>query len=128
MWSWKAAGWREREAMIGAAARVLAEATNDPDLCPPLDPAPRRFHTRDIRVLDAERFTVALTAEITDPVLGGVLARLGVRRGTVPRLPGTIDQASDSTDVLTAPARFRTAAPLLGLSDFVPGSGDYCEG
>jgi len=35
--------------------------------------------------------------------------------GTVPRLPGTIDQAVDSTDVLSHPDRFRAAAPLLGL-------------
>ena len=64
-----AADWREREAGIGAAAGIVAAATNDLRLCPPVDPAPRRFHTRDIRVLDAERFTVALTGEITDHVL-----------------------------------------------------------
>jgi hypothetical protein len=80
-----------------------------------VDPAPRRFHSRDIRVLDAERFTVALCAEITDPVLCALIDRVGRRAGTVGRLPGTIDQAVDSTDVLTDPGRFRAAAPVLGL-------------
>jgi hypothetical protein len=32
-------------------------------------------------------------------------------------LPGTVDQAVDSTDVLANPARCRAAAPLLGLTD-----------
>lgn len=110
-----AADWREREAMICTAGCVVAAATNELGLCPPVDPSPRRFHDRDIRVLDAERFTVALCREITDPVLRGVLDRVGLRAGTVGRLPGTIDQAVDSTDVLTDPGRFRAAAPVLGL-------------
>jgi hypothetical protein len=109
-----ATGWREREAALVTAASRLAAATNDLGLCPPLDPAPRQFHTRDIRVLNAERFTTALCAEITDPVLREVLDRVGARDG-IPRLPGTIDQAVDSTDVLTDPARWRAAAALLAL-------------
>jgi hypothetical protein len=80
-----------------------------------VDPAPRRFHTRDIQVLGADRFTVALTGPITDPDLRALLGRVGLRHGTVPVLPGTVDQACDSTDVLSTPARFRRAAPLLGL-------------
>jgi hypothetical protein len=95
---------------------VLAAATNELGLCPPVDPSPRRFHDRDIRVLGAERLTVALTARITDPDLRALLDRVGLRHGTVGVLPGTIDQATDSTDVLGSPARFRRAAPLLGLT------------
>jgi hypothetical protein len=108
-----AQSWRDREAALVAAASLLAGATNDLGLCPPLDPSPRQFYTRDIRVLNAERFT-ALAAEITDPVLRGVLDRLGAREG-IPRIPGTIDQAVDSTDILTSASRCRAAAPLLGL-------------
>jgi hypothetical protein len=110
-----AAGWRERERHLVAAARVIAEATNALGLCPPVDAEPRQFYTRDIRVLDAQRFTVALCERITDPVLRAVIDRVGRREGTVPRLPGTVDQAVDSTDVLSHPRRFRAAAPLLGL-------------
>ena len=106
--------WRDREAALGAAAGVVAAATNELDLCAPVDPAVRQFHDRDIRVLGAERFTVALTAAITDPEVRALLARLGVRRDTaVGALPGTVDQAVDSTDVLSNPARFRAAAPML---------------
>lgn len=112
-----AADWREREALIGAAGSIVAAATNALRLGPPVDPATRRFHTRDIRVLDAQRFTVALTGEITDPVLRAVMDRVGWREQTIGRLPGTVDQAVDSTDVLTRPARFRAAAPMLGLTD-----------
>jgi hypothetical protein len=112
-----AGDWREREAGIGAAAGIVAAATNDLRLCPPVDPAPRRFHTRDIGVLGAERFTVALTGAITDRVLRTLMDRVGRRAGTVGRLPGTVDHAVDSTDVLTHPVRFRAAAPMLGLID-----------
>jgi hypothetical protein len=112
-----AADRREREDAIVTAAAVLADATNALRLCPPVDPAPRRFHRRDIRVLGAERFTVALTAAVTDPALRALLDRVGRRHGTIAVLPGTIDQAVDSTDVLTSPARFRRAAPMLGLTD-----------
>jgi hypothetical protein len=112
-----ATDWREREDLICTAGSIVAAATNDLGLCPPVDPAPRQFHDRDIRVLDAERFTVALTGPITDPTLRAVMDRVGLREGTVGRLPGTVDQAVDSTDVLSNPCRFRAAAPMLGLSD-----------
>ena len=113
----RARRWREREDAIVSAAGVVAAATNELRLCPPVDPAPRRFHDRDIRVLGAERFTVALTAAITDPQLRALLRRAGLRHGTVPVLPGTVDQAVDSTEVLSSPARCRLAAPLLGLGE-----------
>ena len=111
-----APGWREREELLVSAAGVVAAATNALGLCPPVDPAPRPFYTRDIRVLDAERFTVALTGPIADPVLRGVLDRVGLREGTVGKLPGSIDQAVDNTDVLTNPVRFRAAETMLGLA------------
>ncbi|HET6534067.1 MAG TPA: DUF4037 domain-containing protein [Actinoplanes sp.] len=111
-----AAHWRQREQLIGTAGGIVAAATNTLGLAPAVDPAPRQFYDRDIRVLGADRFTVALCREITDPVLRAVIDRVGRRAGVVGRLPGTIDQAADSTDVLTSPARFRAAAPMLGLA------------
>ncbi|WP_230205226.1 DUF4037 domain-containing protein [Parafrankia elaeagni] len=59
--------WRAREAALCAAASHLADATNRLGLAEPVDPAPRRFHTRDIQVLGAERLTRALTDAINDP-------------------------------------------------------------
>jgi hypothetical protein len=110
-----APGWRERERLITEAGSELGERTNALRLAGPVDPAPRRFYERDIRVVGAERFTTALVREITDPVLRGLIDRLGLRHGVIPRLPGTIDQAVDSTDALATPERFRRAASLLGL-------------
>jgi hypothetical protein len=112
-----ASGWRAREEAVVTAAAVVAAATNELGLCEPLDPAPRRFHTRDIRVVGAERYTVALAASITDPQVGALLGRLGHRRGgPLGSFPGTIDQAVDSTDVLARPDRCRAAGPMLGLT------------
>ncbi|HEY8471187.1 MAG TPA: DUF4037 domain-containing protein [Natronosporangium sp.] len=112
-----ATGWREREAALCAAATEVAAATNRLGLAEPVDPAPRQFYTRDIRVVDAEGFTTALIAAITDPEVRALLARLGVRRPDEPiaTLPGSIDQAVDSTDVLANVDRCRAAAPMLGL-------------
>ena len=110
-----AAHWREREHLICTAGSVIAVATNELGLCPPVDPAPRQYFDRDIRVLNAGRFTAALAGAITDPALRAVIGRLGRGRDGVPSLPGAVDQAVDSSDVLTDPARFRAAAPMLGL-------------
>ncbi|MEU8234792.1 DUF4037 domain-containing protein [Actinoplanes sp. NPDC048967] len=112
-----AADWRDREAALVTAAGVLATATNDLGLAAPVDPAPRRYYTRDIRVLFADRLTVALTAAITESEVRAMVDRLGGRRGgPIGTLPGTIDQVTDSTEILGDPARCRRAGPLLGLA------------
>ena len=124
-----AAHWRDREAAVVTAAGVLAAATNDLGLAAPVDPAPRAYYGRDIRVLGADRLTVALTAAVTEPGVRALIDGLGGRRGgPIGRLPGTIDQVTDSTEILGDPARCRRAAPLLGLAPaagagFSPGSG-----
>ncbi|UQU61478.1 DUF4037 domain-containing protein [Couchioplanes caeruleus] len=111
-----ATGWRDREDALVRAANVLAAATNDLGLAPAVDPAPRRYFTRDIRVLGADRFVTALTSAVEDAEVRALLGRLGGRRGgPVGTLPGTIDQAVDSTEILTDPARCRRAAAVLGL-------------
>jgi hypothetical protein len=97
-------GWREREAALVRAATLVGAATNALGLAEPVDPAPRQFYTRDIRVVAADRFTVALAAAVTDPHLRRLIDGPGLRDG-VPRLPGTIDQVTDNTDVLVDPAR-----------------------
>ncbi|WP_233624534.1 DUF4037 domain-containing protein [Actinoplanes sp. ATCC 53533] len=111
-----AAGTREREDALVTAAGLLVAATNELGLAAPVDPEPRAFHTRDIRVLHAERLTVALTAAVTDPGVRALVDRLGGRRGgPIGTLPGTIDQVTDSTEILVDPARCRRAAALVGL-------------
>lgn len=116
-----AAHWRDREAALAGAASALGHATNRLGLAEPVDPSPRQFHGRDIRVLSAGRFTTALTGVITDPDVCGLLDRLGCRTDATAgvteagTLPGAIDQAVDSVDILTHPARCRAIAPALGL-------------
>jgi len=113
-----AGDWREREASLCAAASILAAATNELGLCEPVDVGPRRFHTRDIRVIGAERFTTALTDAITDRDVRAILTRLGCRPGTrLGNLPGSVDQAVDSADVLCQADRCRSTARTLGLVD-----------
>jgi hypothetical protein len=108
--------WREREASVGRAASLLATATNELGLAEPVDPAVRQFYTRDIHVLGADRLVIGLTAAITDPQLCALLDRLGRNpRSGVGVLPGAIDQAVDSVEVLTRPDRCRAMAPVLGL-------------
>jgi hypothetical protein len=117
-----AAGWRGREAALVAAASALVAATSDLGLCPPVDPAPRRFHDRDIRVVGGSRVSVALIGAITDPDVVRLVATQGRNPGTgLGRLAGTIDQAVDSTEILCDRDRCRATAPLLGLPRGVPG-------
>lgn len=109
--------WRDREDALCEAARLLGTATNGLELAEPVDPAPRQFHRRDIQVAGGERYTIALTQTISDPAVRAVLEHFGHRHdGSVPSLPGTIDQAIDSTDVLGDVAACRAAAALLGVS------------
>jgi hypothetical protein len=67
-----AADWRQREAALCAAMSILGKATNDLGLSEPVDPAPRRFHTRNILVISAERFTAALIKTINDVAMSAV--------------------------------------------------------
>jgi hypothetical protein len=111
-----ASHWRERESALVESASVLAAATNDLGLSEPVGVEPRPFFERDIRVLGAGRLTTALAAAVTDPAVRGLLASFGYRdRTVIGRLPGTIDQAVDSTDILTGVDRKRVA-PLIGVS------------
>ncbi|MEV0645745.1 DUF4037 domain-containing protein [Phytomonospora sp. NPDC050363] len=110
-----AGDWRAREAALCEAGEILAAATNALGLAAPVEENARQYYTRDIRVVGGERFTGALVAAITDPEITGLLERLGSRADAVGRLPGTIDQAADSVDVLSSPERCRAAAAMLGV-------------
>lgn len=113
----RAVGWREREQEICAAQRKLALATNRLGLAAQVDPEPRQFFDRDIRVLFGDRFTRVLTEQVTDPDVRALIDRLGARSIDGPSvLPGAIDQAIDSVDVLTHPELCRSAAAVLGLA------------
>jgi 23S rRNA (cytidine2498-2'-O)-methyltransferase len=97
----RADDWPAREAALGAAYEHLARAQNALGLCAPVDPTCRPFWDRPFRVLDADRFTGALLAAITDPA--------------VRRLPtiGNVDQFVDNTDVLRDAARSQAVTQAL---------------
>jgi len=58
----------------------------------------------------------AMIASVTDPEVGRIVSRLGGRRDGVHRLPGSLDQAVDSVDVLTNEELRRAAGQVLGLT------------
>ncbi len=111
----RAGEWRERERQLCAASSRLASATNELGLAEPVDPSPRRFHDRDVRVLGASRLVESLAASVTDPDVRALIDGLGGRLDGTHRLPGSLDQAMDCVDVLTNPRLRRHAGPALGL-------------
>jgi Domain of unknown function (DUF4037) len=83
-----ATDWADRERHLCAAYTIAAQAHNRLALTPELDVHTRGFYDRPYQVLDAGRFSAALAAAITDPVL-----RQRPRTGAA-------DQFIDSTDAL----------------------------
>jgi hypothetical protein len=96
-----ASDWREREHMLCEGLRAAAVAHNDLAVTPPVDPAPRAFHSRPFQVLDADRLVVALRAAIQDPDVKDI------EHDT-----GAIDTVSTNVDVLTRPELWRRMSPL----------------
>jgi hypothetical protein len=90
-----AANWKEREQHLCAAYTLLAEMHNLLEITPPLPSEASSFHGRPFRVIHGERFAGALRAAIEDEA---------VRRIAQGRLIGSVDQFSDSTDLLENPA------------------------
>jgi hypothetical protein len=84
-----AADWPEREAHLCAAYEIVAALHNGAGLTEWIDPTVRKFHSRPIRVIDAERFAAALRRTVRDPQIAA--------------LPwiGAIDQFADNTNLLT---------------------------
>jgi len=97
----RATGWPEREAALCDAYEYVARECNALGLAAPVEATRRPFHDRPFQVLDAERFTVALLAAVTDPAVAAL-----------PPLGG-VDLWADSTDVLSHAGRARRAT--LGL-------------
>jgi len=90
--------WQPREESLCQAFALAAEHHNALGVTAEVDAAPRWFHDRPYRVLDADRFTEALHERITDPLVRAL-----------PRVGG-VDQFVDSTDVLSHPLRARACA------------------
>jgi hypothetical protein len=80
-----------REEALVVAAEAVARRHNALGLTEEVEPTVRLFHSRPFRVLGSGRFVDACLAEIEDPWLKKL------------PLAGSIDQWSDSTDVLAKP-------------------------
>ena len=93
----RAETWQERERSLCAAYEHLTTMHNALGLTEPLTETVGPFHDRPFRVAYTEKFSDALLARVSDPA---------VKRIAEGRLLGSIDQFSDSTDLLSD-ARWR---------------------
>ncbi len=100
-----AGSWQERRS-ICAGFRISCRAAQQLGLTEPLPEKTTLFFGRPFRVIWGEKFSHAICARITDPV---------VRRLTRFPLIGSIDQFSDNTDLLSDP-RWRLALRNLWLT------------
>lgn len=89
-----------RERSLARAYTILARRHNAAGLTLPLEPSVGNYHSRPAQVLMARRFTDALLATVTDPGLRAL------------PLIGAIDQAVDSTDILSTPDIYRRFAGM----------------
>ena len=87
----RAEAWPERDQALGEAYAVVAQMHNALGLTEPIPTRVERFFGRPFSVIFGERFAKALSARIENPT---------VRQ--IPLLMGSIDQWSDSTEVLQA--------------------------
>lgn len=83
--------WRERSEALAAAGEELARRHNALAITPPLPVAATPFHERPFRVIQGERFVVALREQVREPAVQALFGR---------RIIGGIDQLSDNTDLL----------------------------
>jgi uncharacterized protein DUF4037 len=95
--------WKEREAALSEAYRLVAAAHNELGVTEPLDPEVRQFYGRPFLVPDSSRFVDALRAAITDSAVRAIEHEAG-----------SINAVSDSTDVLTRPHLWRSLRVLYG--------------
>ena len=96
-----------REQALVAAYELVARRHNEVGVSEAVDPTTRSFHDRGDRVLMADRFVAACRDAIDDPFLTGL------------PLVGSIDQVTDSTDVLSVGRRARLLRELYA-GDHVP--------
>ena len=96
-----ARSWKEREAELSDAYRLVARAHNELGVTDALDPDVRPFWGRPFLVPDSNRFVDALRAAITDPEVRAIEHEAG-----------SINAVSDNTDVLTRPNLWRSLRAL----------------
>ncbi len=91
----RAEAQKHREQALVSAYELVAARHNKLGITEEVDPTARQFHERPAMVLGAERFVDACLARVQDAGLKAL------------PLVGSIDQISDSTDLLSDPAAYR---------------------
>jgi hypothetical protein len=87
--------WQEREQHLCGAYERVAALHNSLGITGPLTPTVRPFWSRPFQVIGGERFAKALIGQISDSAMQRIAGR---------SLIGSIDQFSDSTDLLSDPS------------------------
>ncbi len=86
--------WEARQVHLSRAYELVAKIHNSLEITEALDTEARLFHNRPYLVIAAERFAGAITKQIDDQEVK-----------TLPDCLGSVDQISNSVDVLTVPYR-----------------------
>lgn len=93
--------WQARDAALAEACETLGRLQRARGVPGAVAPQLGPFHARPFTVVNAEEMIAALRAEIADPTLRAL------------PIIGALDQVSDSTPVVEAPARARAAMAAL---------------
>jgi hypothetical protein len=84
--------WTERQKHLVQAYEIVATSHNTLRITEPLDVKPFQFYERPFMIIGGERFAQAICKEIVDSTVKQLAGN---------RLIGSIDQFSDSTDILS---------------------------
>jgi hypothetical protein len=95
--------WQDREKHICEAYITVAKQHNELKITVPVEPVITNFHNRPFKVIDAERFTKAIRAQIEDELIKNIKSDVG-----------GIDQFVDSTDVTSYPQIFSKLRSIYG--------------
>ncbi len=88
--------WEERQSNLSHAYEYIASAHNELGVTEPLDSVVSSFHDRPYDIIGGDRFAAAIRSQIRDPEVLALTPDIG-----------SVDQFSDSTDILSRPDRRR---------------------
>jgi hypothetical protein len=87
-----AESWQERERHLSEAYRIVAEKHNALGITEPLSTGVTHYHTRPYLVIHADRFVDTIKGRMQNEEVSSIVPIIG-----------SVDQLSDSTDVLDTP-------------------------
>ncbi|MBN2229657.1 MAG: DUF4037 domain-containing protein [Candidatus Thorarchaeota archaeon] len=93
--------WQERQNSLVKVYEFIAEKHNDLGITAPLDTRPSNFRNRPFLVIRGDKFAEAIFETIQDEKIR-----------CLPRYLGSVDQFSDSTDLLSYPQKLKRCRAL----------------